>query len=167
MAVGNSSVGQVVNIKLLREGKSLIVPVKVGKRKSETELAKKFGSQSQSPGPTKKSSSGKSGMLLAELTPELRRELDVNGVKGGVVITQIQSGSPAQAAMLSPGDVLVEIDRKAISNVKEAVKLLSTKKDSFLLKVQRRRASIIVFMDMNAVGDGESEAPFDDQRDDQ
>lgn len=153
VAIGNVAIGQMANLKVLRDGKSMNIAIKVAKRKSEEELKNRLGGGSTKGAPSKSLTTAKTGLMLTDLTPELRRQLDVNGVMGGVVISQVLPGSPAQAAMLAPGDILVEVNRKPVRNAKEAMKYLSVKQDSYLLKVQRRSASIIVILDMTVRGD--------------
>jgi len=155
VAVGNLPIGQSAPVKVYREGKFVSLTATIAKRKTEEELAKKFGAP-DSRGSSSKLDAGKTGLMLSELTPELRRQLDVNSLTGGAVITQVMPNSPAAQAMLQQGDVLIEVNRKPVRTVKDAVTLLGAKKDSYLLKIQRRSASIIVFLDMST-GDEDTE----------
>ena len=160
ISVGNLPVGTKTAVKILRDGKPLEVSVTVGKRKSEAELAKKFSKGSGGSGESGKSAQ-KTGLLLGEVSPEVRRQLELDPVVKGAVIQRVLNGSPGAAAGLAPGDVITEINRKPIHNAKEADKILSAKSDNYLLKVQRRSASIIVLMDMS-----ETPAPDSDPSDD-
>jgi serine protease Do len=56
------------------------------------------------------------GLVVQTLTPELATNLGYEGEKG-VIITNIQKGSPAHTAGLSKGDLIVEIQHKPIANV--------------------------------------------------
>ena len=61
---------------------------------------------------------GKRGFLgvdLLELTPELRRHFGA-GDGAGVLVAHVESGSPAAAAGLQVGDVLVSIDDKPVKS---------------------------------------------------
>lgn len=159
VTIGNLPIGQATNFKIIRDGKTMTLAVKVAKRKSQEELAKNFGGQEErgsrgrggpKAGPSNRTIISKTGMILAELSPEVRRQLDLSGTVTGVVIQRVLPGSPATAAMLQAGDVITEINRKTVHSVKEAETALSAKLDSMLLKIQRRSASIIVFLDLNA-----------------
>jgi serine protease Do len=55
----------------------------------------------------------------------------------GVVITEVQPGSPADEAGLEPGDIIVEVDRKEIADVRELNERLGTSKGSVLVLVRR------------------------------
>ncbi|PWU25647.1 MAG: peptidase, partial [Candidatus Rokuibacteriota bacterium] len=56
------------------------------------------------------------GIVIQELTPELAEGF---GVKpdGGVLVADVMKGSPAEAAGLKAGDVIVEFDRNPIKDV--------------------------------------------------
>jgi serine protease Do len=144
--VGNLPIGKEASFKILRDGKSKTLGVVVAKRKSESELAKRYSPEQGSP-------RGKvavtSGLVLSDLSPETRRRSEVPGSVIGVLVERVLPGTPAAAALLNPGDVIVEINRKPIRSAREAESALSVRADSFLLKVQRRSASIIVFLDMS------------------
>jgi serine protease Do len=60
---------------------------------------------------------------VQKVTPQLAESLGLNRVEG-VVITSVESGSPAEEADLQRGDVILEINRKSIrslSDYREAV----------------------------------------------
>jgi len=62
-----------------------------------------------------------------------------DSTKGGVVITDLDDDSPAAAAGLQPGDLILEVNRRAVNTVAEfnsAVKAGSSK-DSTLLLAKR------------------------------
>jgi hypothetical protein len=53
------------------------------------------------------------GMSVQEITPEMARQLRLKAT-GGVIVTQVESGSPADETGLQRGDVIQEINRQAI-----------------------------------------------------
>jgi serine protease Do len=58
------------------------------------------------------------------------------GTKGAVV-TDVVAGSPAERAGLKPGDVIVEIDRRAVGSSEDAVSVLrAPQKNGHLLRVR-------------------------------
>jgi serine protease Do len=61
---------------------------------------------------------GKLGLTVQRVTPRLAESLGLNRVEG-VVVTSVESGSPAEDAGLQRGDVILEINRKPIHNLSD------------------------------------------------
>ena len=78
------------------------------------------------------------GLGFQELTPELARELGVKKA-GGVVVTQVESGSLAAEAGLQSGDVIREVDRKPVKNSADFVQKIEKAKSQgrVLLLIER------------------------------
>lgn len=68
------------------------------------------------------------GMSLRGLNSELRQKLGVRA-RSGVVITEIEPDSIADSLMLMSGDVIVEINRKAVKSVRDVEKALNSAKE--------------------------------------
>lgn len=62
------------------------------------------------------------GVYIQALDPELAKEL---GVKDGVAIHEVIDGSPAQEGGLNPGDVVIEVEGKAVKEVNELQRIIS------------------------------------------
>jgi len=60
-----------------------------------------------------KVSHGYLGVQMAALNDAGKKQL---GVEGGVLVTQVEPGGPAELAGIKPGDVLVRVDDRAISD---------------------------------------------------
>jgi len=60
------------------------------------------------------------GVALTALSPELRGRLDLPADVKGVVVRGVQPGSPAQAAGLQPGDVILGVGSKPVETPAEA-----------------------------------------------
>ncbi len=59
------------------------------------------------------------GVQVETLTPEIARQLNLPANAPGVVITNVDPDSPAADARLQRGDVIQEVDGKAVSNLNE------------------------------------------------
>ena len=57
--------------------------------------------------------------------------------KKGVVITNVEPSSPADAAGLIPGEAILEIDRRAISNLSDYEKVTKEVKGDALIRTSR------------------------------
>jgi serine protease Do len=67
---------------------------------------------------------GRIGLALQTLTPDVASSLGIDRGTKGAVITDVLSGSPAEAAGLKPGDVIVEVDRSPVATSEQAVSAL-------------------------------------------
>ena len=81
---------------------------------------------------------GKIGLGLQNLTSDIAQELKLPRGLRGAVIGQVRSDSPAEEAGLKRGDVVTEVDRRAVGNADEAMRALSQPNpNGHLLRVQR------------------------------
>jgi serine protease Do len=85
------------------------------------------------------------GLSVQELTPELADQLGLDEAKG-VLITQVEPGSPADEAHLRSRDVIVELDHSEIDSVGELREKLSEADDSVLVLIRRGDATLFVPM---------------------
>jgi len=124
--VASTPVGKSVNVKVLRNGKSLDRSVKI----SEMEEANVAVANA----PAHKTL----GITVQNLTPEIARRLRVKN-DTGVVVTGVEPGSPAANAGLQTGDVIREVNRKSVKDVDDLREKIDQVKDqnSILLLVQR------------------------------
>jgi serine protease Do len=85
------------------------------------------------------------GLTAQNITPEIAKQLDLNK-SGGVLITSIEPASPAAEAGLRRGDVILEVDRKEISDLDVLTEVLegAKGKGSVLFLVNRGGRTIFV-----------------------
>ena len=69
---------------------------------------------------------GRLGIAVQNLTPELADALDVK-TRRGAVISRVYPGSPAQAAGLEPGDVVLALDGRKVREAKTLINLIGLK----------------------------------------
>ncbi|HEX2679485.1 MAG TPA: trypsin-like peptidase domain-containing protein, partial [Polyangiales bacterium] len=67
------------------------------------------------------------GVAFQELTPELAAQFGVTGT-GGALVTSLLAGGPADKAGIQPGDVIVTVDGKAISESRDLLRQILAKK---------------------------------------
>jgi serine protease Do len=117
-----------VPMKILRKGQEKVVQIKVAELKDKEErVASSGGTLEES-----------LGLTVQELTPEIARSLRVNESKG-LVVTNVEEGSPADEAGLRRGDVIVEVNQKKVDNLRDYRAALGRvgSADSLLLLVRR------------------------------
>ena len=87
------------------------------------------------------------GMQLQEVTPQMARQFGL-AAESGVLVADVQPGSPAERAGLQRGDVIREVNRQPVRSVQELRDALSkaTNQDALLLLVQRDQGSVFVAM---------------------
>jgi len=59
------------------------------------------------------------GVMIQEMTPDLRKSFGLKENQGGVLISDVIEGSPAQKAGLKRGDVVIEFNGKKVTDVSE------------------------------------------------
>ena len=131
------NIGQKVDLALWRDGREQHVATTTAELPGEAAEAPHAGPAG--------SSHGKLGLGLQSLTGPLADRLELpRGAKGAVVM-QVRPGSPSEEAGLHEGDVIVEVDRKAVVGAEDATRLLGLERGGgHLLRIQRRDAMLYV-----------------------
>ncbi|MGR3303585.1 MAG: DegQ family serine endoprotease [Candidatus Scalindua sp.] len=124
--VAQTEVGIEIKVKVLRKGNETVLTVKIGEQPSDL-----FASA--------KSSIGRDlGMSVQNLTEELAKSFDFEG-ENGIVVSAVEPGSPAAQADVKEGDLIKEVNREKINNIKEFREALkSTEKGKDILLLLRR-----------------------------
>ena len=66
------------------------------------------------------------GMHVGPITPDVARDAQLPRGRGGAMIVNIDRNSPAFNAGLSPGDVILEVNRQAVTSVTQVSKALQS-----------------------------------------
>lgn len=75
-------------------------------------------------------------MGLADLTPDVREEIQAPADVKGAVVQQVQPGSPADDAGLRAGDIITEVNRHPVESagdVREQLSSVAKGKDALVL----------------------------------
>jgi len=129
--VGATEIGKKAKVGIIRDRKSLEMEVVIGELKDEKLQASK-----------KPEVEKDFGLVVQNITPEIAKHLNLKD-KRGVIVTDVQPGSPAQEGDIRSGDIIKEISRKPIKNIedfKEAVKKVNIKEGAVLL-IQRENVT--------------------------
>ena len=131
--VAQSPIGSKHRLDLIRDGKAYQAELTV--QEAPRERAKK----SQSASASASTAHPLTGVVLDDVTPPLARQMDL-AVNSGVVVTDIEEGSLAEASGLQPGDVVLELNRQPIHNFAAFQRLADPLKptDLALLLVNRQ-----------------------------
>jgi serine protease Do len=126
--VAETPLKKTVAVKVTREGQEVEVKVTVTEMDEE-----KVASRRQRKAPDQEF-----GMVVDEIRPRWTSEFNLRD-KAGVVILEVVPGSPAEEANLQPGDVIREVARKPVRNLKEYQEAMDRiqKSRSILLFISR------------------------------
>ena len=102
--VAREKIGQEVPVVVMRDGKEETVSIKIAEMKDDEEQVATGESEAY-------------GLTVQNLTPEIAESLGINVDVQGVLVSGVEPGSPADDAGLRRGDVIVEVNRKAVKDV--------------------------------------------------
>jgi serine protease Do len=127
-AVADTPVGKQTPVVIIRKGKEETKTVTLGRLEDGEKLA--AADPKSDSAPDKSVVKKTLGLELANMSDDLRKRYKIKDTVKGVVITGIDSNSPAADKRLSPGDVIVEIAQEAVANADDLqVKIDKLKKD--------------------------------------
>ncbi|MBI4400078.1 MAG: DegQ family serine endoprotease [Nitrospirae bacterium] len=134
-AVAQTAVGRKASVKYIRDKQIRTLDVTIAEQpKSVAQAENEEPSESASP----------AGLLsdleVRELTTDLASRLGLVDKERGVVIVRVRSGSVADEAGLKEGDVILEVNRKPVANLKAYERLASKigKDETVLLLIKRQ-----------------------------
>lgn len=136
--IGATPPGTEVEIEFLRDGKRRKVTVELGEVTQEA-LARGRSREEEA-------ETTSLGIRLRNLTPELAEQLGYAEAEGGVLITGVRPGSEAARRMLRRGDLIVEVNRKPVTSVKEYREIIEELDSgaAVLFRVRRGEANRLV-----------------------
>jgi serine protease Do len=126
LRVAETRPGESVPVKVLRNGDSVTLQVKVGELPGEERVIQ-ARHESASHEETLK------GVGVADLTHQNREQFKVPEKIQGALITSVEEDSAAANAGLKAGDVILEINRQKVNGASEAVNLTEKAKDKVTL----------------------------------
>jgi serine protease Do len=115
MIVGQKRPGDTIHLQVVRDSKPTTIAVTLealgGDKGTET-----AGSDH---------GKGRWGLSLADLTPDVRNEVQAQPSLHGAVVEDVKPGSPADNAGLQRGDVIMEVNRHAVKSASDVAQALS------------------------------------------
>jgi serine protease Do len=128
MEVGLMHPGTTIKLGLIRDGKSMSLPVTLDAMGS--------GDKDEQQADAKGHGKVRWGLGLSDLTPDLREQLQAPSGVQGAVIERVQPGSAADDAGLQRGDIVMQVDHKNVdsaSQASDALRSVPQGKDALLL----------------------------------
>ena len=134
--IAGTKPGSKVAVEVIRDGRSQTIDATLDAQKSDARTRVGGSDATDAQG---------FGMTVQSLTPEIARELELTGRKEGVVIRDVSPDGAAAAAGLQPGDVIAQVNGKAVTSASELKTALgqSTGRPALLL-VARKGGDVFV-----------------------
>ena len=127
--------GSQVSLEILRNGEPVTVKAKLDER------APNLGFKTAAP---KTPAQGTlRGISVQQLTPGVRKQLELQADVHGVVVGNIDPGSPA-AQQLQPGDVIISVNRVPVNSVADFEKLAGEAKGPTLLRIMHDGQGVFI-----------------------
>src|ERR671913_1488400 len=125
--IADTAPGQKITLKIVREKLQRIASVRIGELPEDGDGSQQV--EARDP---------ELGLRVQRITPETSRRLGLSSVKG-VLVLEVQSGSPAEQVGLEPADVIREVNQKPVNNVKDFERAVrqGRRGERILLLVQR------------------------------
>ncbi|MPZ21735.1 MAG: Do family serine endopeptidase, partial [Luteitalea sp.] len=122
--IASQQPGSKANVTFLRSGKEQSVTVTLSELETEEQASRTSGGG--------ESESGRLGLRVEPLTPELRAKLKTTR-DGGVVVADVTPDSPAGEAGLRPGMVIYEVNKKPVQSAQDVTKAVAAAGNSAVL----------------------------------
>ncbi len=129
--------GTKLALTVLRDGKEKDISLELGTRPGKEAEKEEVAQASE-----------KLGVTVQELTDELAQKFDYKG-ETGVVVTEVEEGSPAEESQIVAGTLIIEVNREKVKDVDEFWKAVKKGGNSLLFYVRQGDVSryIVVKLD--------------------
>jgi serine protease Do len=120
----------------MRDGKRKSLTAKLSERPTKEQIAR-GGTETLE----------KLGLAVQNLTSDLAEQYGFEG-QTGVIVTQVEPGSIADLAGITPGALIMEVNRKPVENTKifkEAIEE-AAKENAVLLRIKQGRSIVFVVL---------------------
>lgn len=124
--VNRLSPGTKVPLVYYREGRQVETTIEIGERS---------GKKKRAAARARRETIEWRGLRVQEMTQEAAGELGVSAT--GVMVVQVQNGSPADIAGLRPGDIIDEMNKKAIEKLDDFYRVVQKAKGEVLIHTNR------------------------------
>jgi serine protease Do len=139
--------GTTVPVKVLRnkQEKTLSVTVEQLDLEAENQTAQTRRGNNQREDNTETQGSG-FGVTLSNLTPQVARRLQLPSGRGGALISDVDQDGPADRAGVRAGDVILQVNRKPVSNAADAARELQSVTSGHLAQILLWRGDAEIFV---------------------
>ena len=115
MMVAQKRPGETIHLQVVRDSKPVAIAVTL----------EALGGDKGTETADSEHGKGRWGLSLADLTPDVRHEVQAKPSVQGAVVEDVKPGSPADNAGLQRGDVIMEVNRHSVKSASDVVQALS------------------------------------------
>ena len=140
-AVARTGVGKKVTIKYVRDKRMRTVDIAIDEQPKS--IAKAGGEEPEEP-------ASPAGLLsdieVRDMTSDVARRLGLSNAERGVVIVQVRAGSAAEEAGLKEGDLVLELNRRPVADLRSYESAVSrvAKDQPILLLIKRQGRTLYI-----------------------
>jgi serine protease Do len=135
--IAGTKAGTDLEIEVLRNGKRERIPVVIGLMPAQEKVA-----AAPDANPAADDARPRLGLYLAPLTPEARKAHRLDGEAQGVLIAEVESGSPAQEAGIRPGSLISMVGQRTVESPADVI-------DRVRDAVENDRESVLLLLEQN------------------
>ena len=139
--VAGTQPGSDIKVTVLRDGNQQELTAKLDEFKSEG--VKPDGSDENNNNSENSTDSGKLGLSLQPVTPQIAKQLNLPANTEGVVVTDVDQNGAAAETGITRGDVIVEINRQPVTSIDDIKSALDKSGDRPILLLISRKGQTI------------------------
>jgi len=133
--------GTEIKLTVLRDGSPVTLTATLDE--FDLDAAGSRNPQQQQNGPSTEKQSGKLGLTLQSVTPQIAKQLGLSSDNEGVVVTDVDPSGVGADAGISRGDVLLEVNRQSVNSPEAVQSALEKAGDKPVLLLITRKGQTI------------------------
>jgi serine protease Do len=133
--------GTEIQLKILRDNEPMVLTVTLDE--FDIEGARSETDPGSPTGEPKPAETGKLGLTLQPVTPQVAKELGLASGSEGVVVTAVDPNSAGADAGISRGDVILEVNRQSVSSAEAVQAAIEKSGDRPILLLITRRGQTV------------------------
>ncbi|MBK6722153.1 MAG: DegQ family serine endoprotease [Acidobacteria bacterium] len=139
--VAGTAPGTTIKLTVLRDGKEVTLDVTLDEFDTENARGPRPTGDENAPGP--QNQSGKLGLNLEPVTPQIAKQLGLDSDKEGMVVTEVDPDGPAAEEGVARGDCILEINKKQVNSIGDVQAALAASGERPVLLLISRRGQTI------------------------
>jgi len=108
--------GTSIKLSIVRDGNPMEITATLDEFNVDAKKAENQQDDDEN-GPSNNTENGKLGLTLQPVTPQVAKQLGLAADSGGLVVMDVDPSGPAADAGISRGDVILEVNKKAVNSV--------------------------------------------------